>query len=253
MSDVVLRLEHVTKSFEIGGTTVRALDDVSLEVRSGEVVAIMGPSGSGKTTMLTIAGALQQPTSGTVELNGQPLQNCSQAELSKVRREQIGFIFQSFNLLQALTASENVQYALELRGIKGKAARDRARNLLGMLGLENRLNQLPGRLSGGEQQRVAVARAFANGGSLILADEPTANLDHARSISLMEMLKALSRDLGPPVVMVTHDLRIHQLADRLFWLEGGHLRPVTPEEIHIVGTQGAGGKEADARVGAVLK
>jgi putative ABC transport system ATP-binding protein len=204
---------------------------VNLDVNAGEVVAVMGPSGSGKTTLLTIAGALQHPTSGQVELEGISLNDKSEPELARIRRERIGFIFQSFNLLQSLTALENVQYALELRGIRGGQARARARQLLAMLGLETRMQQLPKRLSGGEQQRIAVARAFATGGSIILADEPTANLDEARALGLMELLKALSRDLGPPIVMVTHDLRIHRYADRTFWLEGGHLRALDPRQL----------------------
>jgi putative ABC transport system ATP-binding protein len=228
MSDTKLRLSNVTKTFPVAGGSFTALDGVSLEVQSGEVVAILGPSGAGKTTLLTIAGALRRPTSGVVEVAGEEIQGLSQVELARVRREKVGFIFQSFNLFQALTALENVQYVLELHGLRGRHARARAQQVLTMLGMEKRLHQRPKDLSGGEQQRIAVARAFASGGELILADEPTANLDRERSIGLMELLRALSRDLGPPILMVTHDNRVQHLVDRSFWLEGGHLKGVEP-------------------------
>jgi putative ABC transport system ATP-binding protein len=227
----VLQLIGVTKDYPVGNSTFRALDNVDLEVEGREVVGIMGPSGAGKTTMLTVAGGLQRPTSGKVIVDGMEIQSLSQKELSKVRREKIGFVFQSFNLLQALTAVENVQYVCELAGYRGKIARARAFELLSMLGLEHRADEKPARLSGGEQQRVAIARAFANDSSIILADEPTANLDYARSIEVMETLRALSRDLLRPVVMVTHDLRTHHFADRLLWLESGHLELIGHEDV----------------------
>jgi putative ABC transport system ATP-binding protein len=226
----ILQMRSVTKEFEIGDRTVRALDAVDFEVEEREVVALLGPSGSGKTTLLTIAGALQRPTSGTVEIAGERIERMSETELSRVRRAKVGFIFQSYNLLAALTALENVQYMLELKGYRGKHARDRAMGLLDMLGLGHRASQLPKRLSGGEQQRVAVARAFAAGGELILADEPTANLDNTRAVELAGLLRALSRDFGTPLVMVTHDSRASQVADRLLWLQDGRLRSVSGEE-----------------------
>jgi putative ABC transport system ATP-binding protein len=226
----VLQLRGVTKDFKLGDRTVRALDNVDLDVEEREVVALLGPSGSGKTTLLTIAGALQRPTSGTVEVAGVRIEKMSERQLAAVRREKVGFIFQSYNLLAALTALENVQYMLELKGYRGKHARDRALGLLEMLGLGHRANQLPKRLSGGEQQRVAVARAFAAGGEIILADEPTANLDNTRAVELAGLLRALSRDFGTPLLMVTHDARASQVADRLLWLEDGTIRPVSNAE-----------------------
>jgi putative ABC transport system ATP-binding protein len=221
----VLQLIDVVKEYPVGDRLVRALDHVNFELGEREVVGLLGPSGSGKTTLLTIGGALQRPTSGKVILSGREIQELSERELARVRREKIGFIFQSYNLLAALTAAENVQYMLELKGFRGRHARERARNILEMLGMGHRADELPKRLSGGEQQRVAVARAFASGGDLILADEPTANLDNERATELAGMLRALSRDLAIPVLMVTHDYRASQAADRLFWLEGGHMRP----------------------------
>jgi putative ABC transport system ATP-binding protein len=227
----ILRLTSVTKEFEVGDRRVRALDGIDFELDHREVVALLGPSGSGKTTLLTIAGALQRPTSGTVEIAGIEVQDLSERELAKVRRNHVGFIFQSYNLLAALTALENVQYMLELKGYRGKHARERALGILDMMGMSHRAHELPKRLSGGEQQRVAVARAFASDGDLILADEPTANLDHDRATELTKLLRALSRDLAVPVLMVTHDFRSSQFADRLLWLEDGHIRPISTADV----------------------
>ena len=220
-----LQLTGVTKDFTTGDRSFRALDSIDFTLGEREVVALLGPSGSGKTTLLTIAGALQRPTAGSVEVAGERIEKMSEKELARVRREKIGFIFQSYNLLAALTALENVQYMLELKGFRGRHARERARGILNMLGMGHRADQLPKRLSGGEQQRVAVARAFASGGELILADEPTANLDHDRAIELTKLLRALSRDLAIPILMVTHDFRSAQFADRVLWLEGTQCGP----------------------------
>ena len=230
----VLKLTQVTKEYALGDRMVRALDAVDLELDEREVVALLGPSGSGKTTLLTIAGALQRATSGTVEVAGQEIQDLSERQLARLRRNHIGFIFQSYNLLAALTALENVQYMLELKGFRGRHARDRAMLILEMLGMSHRAGELPKTLSGGEQQRVAVARAFASGGDLILADEPTANLDHERALELTGLLRAVSRDLAIPVLMVTHDFRASQFADRLLWLEDGHMRPITQQDLSAV-------------------
>ena len=224
-----LKLTHVTKEYALGERRVRALDEIDFELGDQELVALLGPSGSGKTTLLTIAGALQRATSGTIEVAGREIQGFSERDLTQLRRDHIGFIFQSYNLFAALTALENVQYMVELKGARGKYAKQRAMGILEMLGMGARAHELPKRLSGGEQQRVAVARAFASGGDLILADEPTANLDHVRAIELTELLRALSRDLAIPVLMVTHDFRASQFADRLLWLEEGHLTPITHE------------------------
>ncbi len=227
----ILKLVQVTKEFSLGERKVVALQAVDFELGAQEMVALLGPSGSGKTTLLTIAGALQRPTSGTVEIDGTQIEKMNESQLAVVRREKVAFIFQSYNLLAALTALENVQYMLELKGYRGRHARERAKGLLDMLSLGHRANELPKRLSGGEQQRVAVARAFASDAKLILADEPTANLDYERATELVNLLKALSRDLAIPVLMVTHDYRSAGHADRLFWLEGGAMRPVAAEQV----------------------
>ncbi|MGI8926817.1 MAG: ABC transporter ATP-binding protein [Tepidiformaceae bacterium] len=235
----ILVMSQVTKVYGKGSGAVLTLDAIDLELQASEVVAVMGPSGAGKTTLLTIAGALQRPTSGTVEVAGEAIHGLPERELARVRREQVGFVFQSFNLLMALTALENVQYAMELGGQRGGNTRERAKALLGMLGLGHRLDQLPKLLSGGEQQRVCIARAIANNAPLLLADEPTANLDTQRATDLMGLLRALARDQGQGVLLVTHDLRAHHLADRLLWLEDGHLGPITPAEIAARAAHGA--------------
>jgi putative ABC transport system ATP-binding protein len=229
----VLRLSQVTKVFGSGAGEVRALDAVDFQLEPMEVVVVMGPSGSGKTTLLTIAGALQHPTSGVVEVDGEEIQGYSQQQLNAVRRRKVGFVFQSFNLLQALTALENIQFVLELNGSSGRSAKDRARALLTDLDLGHRLHELPKRLSGGEQQRVAVARSLANGAPLILADEPTANLDQKRAVDMLEMFRGIARDMGRAILLVTHDMRAHDHADRIFWLEDGKLQQIEHDDAHL--------------------
>ena len=229
MSETVLQLIGVTKIYGEGAASVRVLDAVDLSVAAGELVAVMGPSGGGKTTLLTIAGALQQPTSGSVEVLGDSLAGLSPGDMAKVRRDKVGFVFQSFNLLQALNARENVQYIIEMDGTRGRDAKERATELLRMVGLAHRMEVLPRLLSGGEQQRVCVARALANRARVILADEPTASLDRTRAEEIMGLLRALSRDMGCGVLVVTHDARARAFADRVLWLEDGHLGPIAPE------------------------
>ncbi|MFN0145425.1 MAG: ABC transporter ATP-binding protein [Dehalococcoidia bacterium] len=219
----VLRLRDVVKVYGHGEGEARVLDGVSLDLAAGEVVAVMGPSGSGKTTLLTIAGALQRPTSGTVEVAGEEIQSLSQGALAVIRREKVGFIFQGFNLLQALNARENVEYGLQLAGHRGGQARERAGQLLSMVGIAHRAEALPKELSGGEQQRVSIARALAGNRSVLLADEPTASLDEKRANEVIGLLRALAQDMGVGVLMVTHDLRVRDQADRVLWLEGGRL------------------------------
>jgi len=217
----VLTMEKVTKVFGEGDAAVKALDEVDFEANIGEVTVIMGPSGSGKTTFLTIAGALLTPTSGTVIVSNVDISKMSENELPKVRREKIGFIFQSFNLLESLTAAENVNLVMteERRGKHSPAL-----ELLRMLGLGHRLNSLPKQLSGGEKQRVAIARALANNPDLILADEPTANLDAKRGREVMLLLRQIAVEMNKAVVIVSHDHRIREIAHRIVWLEDGTFR-----------------------------
>ena len=221
-SRVTLRLQNVTKVYGVGEAAVTALDSVDFSARAGEVVMIMGPSGAGKTTFLTIAGALLRPTSGTIEIAGTDITGLKEKDLPAVRREKVGFIFQSFNLLESLTALENVR--LVMTDITPRSATNRARELLNMLGLSRRLKSLPKNLSGGEKQRVAIARALANNPDLILADEPTANLDSARGQEVMQLLRQIALDMGQSVVIVSHDHRIREVTHRVLWLEDGRFR-----------------------------
>jgi len=219
-----LQIAHVTKRYGSGSTEVTAVRDVSLSVNPGEVVLIMGPSGSGKTTLLSMLGALLKPTDGSIQLNGTIISVLAENRLPDIRLKQFGFIFQDFNLLSALTALENVAIVAELAGNKSGAARRKAASLLTELGLGERLNFLPEKLSGGEKQRVAIARALVNDPTLILADEPTANLDSKIGHEIMRLLRSIAKEQGRSVVIVSHDQRIKDIADRVLWLEDGEFK-----------------------------
>ena len=221
---VTLKLEKVTKVFGEDRNAVVAVKDADLSVSGGEFVLIMGPSGSGKTTLLTMAGCLLRPTSGTISVNGTDVSRLPDKELSRIRQSSIGFVFQSFNLLSALTAQENVEVALNMMGRDGEQCRKEAASLLDGLGLEARRHFRPEKLSGGEKQRVSIARALVKGPGIILADEPTANLDSRRGREIVEILKNAARDANKAVVVVSHDHRIRELADRVMWLEDGQLK-----------------------------
>jgi putative ABC transport system ATP-binding protein len=222
--DCVLRMEAVTKVHGAGEAAAVALREIDFESRSGEVVSIMGPSGAGKTTFLTIAGALLRPTGGTVSICGIDVTKLSERHLPSVRRENVGFVFQSFNLLESLTAQENVAVVMTPERSEGAGARRRAAELLKVFGMEHRMRVLPKHLSGGEKQRVAIARALANNPDLLLADEPTANLDSARGRSVMGLLRQIAAEMGKSVVIVSHDYRVREVADRVLWLEDGTFR-----------------------------
>jgi len=223
--EVILSLEGITKVFGSGERAVTALADVSLQARAGEVVLVMGPSGSGKTTLLTIAGALLKPTLGTVRLCGTNITELDETRLASIRRDQVGFVYQSFNLLEALTALENVRLVASHGMRNGTMPQERAKELLAMLGLGHRLNSLPKHLSDGEKQRVAIARALAKAPALMLADEPTANLDAERGHEVVELLRQKALEMNKAVVIASHDHRIREVADRVVWLEDGRLRP----------------------------
>lgn len=221
-----LQLKDITKVYGRGGNSIKAVDSVSLDVRSGELILLMGPSGGGKTTLLTIAGGLLRPTSGQVFLEGVDLFKLSDKEISSVRRSAVGFIFQSFNLLSALSASENVEVVMRLAGAGRAQAKSRASELLSTLGLQGRLTHKPADLSGGERQRVSIARALANNARLILADEPTANLDSQRGHDVMELLKEIGKKEGRSILIASHDQRIREFADRVVWMEDGKTRDI---------------------------
>jgi putative ABC transport system ATP-binding protein len=224
MSNTTLQVTHVTKRYGTGATQVAAVRDVSLAVAPGEIVLIMGPSGSGKTTLLSMLGALLKPTAGTIQLNGTLISALAENRLPDIRLRQFGFIFQDFNLLSALTALENVAIVAELAGARNGAARKKATTLLTELGLGERLSFLPEKLSGGEKQRVAIARALVNDPALILADEPTANLDSKIGHEIMRLLRRIAKEQGRSVVIVSHDQRIKDIADRVLWLEDGEFK-----------------------------
>jgi putative ABC transport system ATP-binding protein len=221
----LLSIQNVSKIYGQGPGRVVAVDDVSLEVQPSEVTLILGPSGSGKTTLLSILGCLLRPTRGQVLANGSDVSLLSDTELSRLRREQIGFVFQSFNLLNFLTVRQNVEVVVNLNGSGGAAARARATELLRLVGLEHRLDFAPTDLSGGERQRVAIARALANDPTLILADEPTGNLDSKTGRVVVDLLAGLARERGRGVVIVTHDTRILDVAARVLYLADGTLGP----------------------------
>ena len=221
MNNVALLAERVSKRFGQGRTEVTAVREVSLEVHKGEIVLIMGPSGSGKTTLLLMLGALLRPTSGRIAVDGREISSLPEGKLPEIRINHFGFIFQDFNLLSALTASENVEVSLNLAGVKGKEAQARAEAILRGLDLADRLDFRPEQLSGGEKQRVAIARALANDPAVILADEPTANLDSHIGHEVMRLLRQIARDQGRSVIIVSHDQRIKYIADRVVWLEDG--------------------------------
>jgi putative ABC transport system ATP-binding protein len=238
----VLDLDRAGRVFGSGHLRVVALDNVSLRVSAGEFLAVMGPSGSGKSTLLRLAGGLDRPTSGRVLLSGRDLAGLDEAGLAQVLRRQIGFVFQEANLLASLTAAENVALALELDGVRPKAAMAGARGLLAALGLGTVGGRFPGQLSGGERQRVAISRAVAGGRSLLLADEPTGALDAITGESVMCLLRERCA-AGCAVVLVTHNIRHAAWADRVVFLADGRLSgeagpPAGPE--CLLGTGQAG-------------
>jgi putative ABC transport system ATP-binding protein len=220
----VVKTTGLTKVFGAGATEVRAVNDVSLELFPGELVLIMGPSGSGKTTLLSMIGGLLRPSAGEIILGDVDLCALNESRLPEVRARKVGFIFQAFNLLSSLTVEENVLFPAELVPGGPRAARARARALLERLGLTARRDFLPKDLSGGEKQRVAIARALINEPMVILADEPTGNLDSKHGQEVMMILHDIVRDEGRSVLIVTHDPRVEDVADRILWLEDGALR-----------------------------
>jgi putative ABC transport system ATP-binding protein len=229
---LILGLHNVSKTYGSGDLAVTALKEANFEVHGGEIVAVMGPSGSGKTTLLTIAGALLKPSIGTVSICGSDVTSLNESRLAAVRREKIGFVYQSFNLLEALTAVENVRVVLQNHSRNGRKAEhgDRALEMLETFGLSHRINSLPKKMSDGEKQRVAIARALAKDPELILADEPTANLDAKRGHEVMELLRQKAMEMRKAVVVVSHDNRIREFAHRVVWLEDGRLHERHPED-----------------------
>lgn len=218
----LLSLENVSKSFDLGGVKLEVLNNVSLKIKAGEFVAIMGPSGSGKSTLMYLIGLLDTPTSGEVVLEGKRVSGLPENTLAKIRNQKIGFVFQSFNLLSRTSALANVLLPTIYSSIPTSEAEKRARELLAKLGLKSRQEHFPNQLSGGEQQRVALARALINNPSLILADEPTGNLDTKTGQEVIQIFKDLNRE-GNTIIFVTHDINIASHAQRIIQIQDGKI------------------------------
>jgi putative ABC transport system ATP-binding protein len=247
----LITMDRITKDYKLGKTVVRALRGLDMEIGSGEVVAIMGPSGSGKSTLMHILGALDTPTSGTATIDGDDLQSLKEGQLVTLRGKKIGFVFQTFNLIQTLSALQNVELPMIFQGVPKPERTKRAKDLLGRVGLADRVRHKPSELSGGERQRVAVARALANDPEIILADEPTGNLDTESGSAILALLKGLSVNDGKTVIIVTHDPEAAEIADRVIKLRDGcvsasgrHGTEGSHADPSVVGEQERGGDSA---------
>jgi len=225
----LIETRKLVKVYDVGDEGIRALEDVSVNIEQGEFVAIMGPSGSGKSTFMNIIGCLDQPTSGDYMLDGQKISGLSRDELAAIRNRQIGFVFQGFNLLSRTSALENVELPLLYNHVPAKERKQKSIAALNMLGLEGRERHHPNQLSGGQQQRVAIARALVNQAPVLMADEPTGNLDTKTSIEIMELLVQLNRDSGTTIILVTHEPDIAAFSKRIIRFLDGHV--VSDEEV----------------------
>ncbi len=223
-SKPVIKVDALVKKFELGGETVAAVNGVSFAIQSGEIVSIIGPSGSGKSTLLGIIGGLDSPTSGSVAIDGVEISGMNERDLTNIRNEKLGFVFQFFNLIPTLSAVENVALPLQFARKRKFKPQERARELLTHLGLGDRLKHRPQQLSGGEQQRVAIARALANTPPILLTDEPTGNLNTEAGELVLETIKQVHRDFGTTVIIVTHNQDLAGQADRILTLVDGQLQ-----------------------------
>jgi len=230
----VIRLENVHKTYDLGEIQVHALRGISLEIRTGEFVAVMGASGSGKSTLMNILGCLDRPTRGRYHLEGTDVSQLSKVELARIRNRKLGFVFQQFNLLARTSALENVELPTVYAGITPQEREQRAREALERVGLSDRAEHYPSQLSGGQQQRVAIARALVNRPSILLADEPTGNLDSRTSVEIMDILQRLNEEQGLTVVLVTHEHDIAQYARRELEFRDGKLRRDAAIRDHLV-------------------
>lgn len=227
MNDILV-IKNLSKIFEKRGHKVHALAKLNLNIKKGEYISIQGPSGSGKTTLLNVLGCLDRPTSGKLIIDGIKVSEMNGNSLSKIRSNKIGFIFQEFNLIPILDALENVELPMELTKLTKPERRKKAEKLLKIVGLSGRLDHLPGELSAGEQQRVAVARALANNPAIILADEPTGNLDSKTSKKIMSLLDKLNEELGTTIIVVTHDDKMARLTKKLVYIKDGKISKIKP-------------------------
>ena len=224
----ILEIKNLSKVFEKRGRKVHALAKVNLEVKAGEYISIQGPSGSGKTTLLNVLGCLDKPSSGKLIIDGIKVSEMNGNSLSKIRAQKIGFIFQDFNLIPILNAVENVELPMELTNIPKNKRREKAIKLLKLVNLSHRSDHLPGELSAGEQQRVAIARALANDPAIILADEPTGNVDSKTKKKIMDLLNKLNAELGTTIIVVTHDDKMARLTKKLVFIKDGKISKIKP-------------------------
>jgi putative ABC transport system ATP-binding protein len=221
--DFVVETVDLNKEFHLGDIVVPALRGINFQVKKGEFLVIMGPSGSGKSTLLNMIGGLDNPTSGKVYINGQDISEMSDAALTELRAREIGFVFQFYNLVPVLTALENVELPLMVTGVSDKDSRKRATELLGLVGLSDRLHHRPDELSGGQRQRVSIARAIANDPAIVLADEPTGDVDTKTGDEILDLMHDLNRNLGTTLIVITHDPSVAEHCDRLVRIVDGQI------------------------------
>ncbi len=235
--ETLVQVQHVFKTYQMGEVQVHALRGIDLAVQAGEFLVVVGPSGSGKTTLLNLLGGLDSPTDGSLLIAGEDIADYDERRLTAYRRDKVGFIFQFFNLIPTLTASENVEFALELVESNGHKVRQEAKALLDQVGLGARYDHFPSQLSGGEQQRVAIARALAKSPRLLLADEPTGNLDFRMGQKVLRVMQDLNQKEGRTVILVTHNTAIGQMADRVVHLHDGLVAHVEVNETPLPAEQ----------------
>lgn len=228
--EAVIKIQRLQQKFNMGSEEIIAVNDIDLEVLSGELLCLVGPSGSGKSTLLNLLGGLSRPTGGSIKIRGVEVTKLNETQLAIFRRQYIGFIFQSFNLIPTLTALENVELPMVFAGVPRQERRKRAKKLLGITALSNRENHKPSELSGGQQQRVSIARALVNDPEIILADEPTGNLDTKTSKEIIEVLSSLNREGAKTIVLVTHDLNIASYGHRVVHFRDGVIEKITSKE-----------------------
>ncbi len=245
----IVRVSDVTKTFKMGKVEVRALQGVSLEVKAGEYLSIMGPSGSGKSTLFNMIGGLDKPTSGKVYIDEVDIAQLDAYELAWLRCRKIGYIFQTFNIIPVMTALENVTLPMVFAGMNNDAAVDKGLELLELVGLGDRFQHKPSELSGGQQQRVAVARALANDPAIILADEPTGNLDLSTGEEIIKLLKTLSRETRVTVISATHDFKMLNVSDRVVWVRDGSIDKIEERDELSISVGQIGAREAAATGG----
>ncbi len=242
--EYIVRCKNVVKEYVMGGQVLRALQGVTLDVRRGEYISLMGPSGSGKSTLFNMIGGLDKPTEGNVFIDEVDMAQLDAAELAYLRCRRIGYIFQTFNLIPVMTALENVTLPMIFAGVPSDEAAEKAMHLLKTVGLGERYHHKPSELSGGQQQRVAIARSFANDPAIILADEPTGNLDGKTGTEIIELLRAMNRERGVTIISATHDLKMVDVSDRIVYIRDGAIERIENRAdvtIHLGELEGSGG------------